>query len=164
MSEYLQGITLRKARIEDWNKIYELYCRLSDDDLYLRYFHLYRPTVEDAKKLTSEEDHVTVLVEYDGKVIGEGTLYNDGEFSLVVDPKFRKYGIGSTIVKSLIEEGMKMGLKKIKFYTLSENTAMIKLGRKLGFKLTNEEDEVYGELVLNTGEQSKNTNKICVIK
>ncbi len=151
MSEYLSGVTLRRAKQEDWNKIYELYSTLSDDDLYLRYFHLYRPTVEDVRKLINEIDHITILAEYNEKIIGEGTLYNDGEFSLVVDPKFRRYGIGSIIVKSLIDEAKNMGLKKIKFY-------MIKLGRRLGFKLINNEDEVYGEMKLTI--ESKNAYEI----
>ncbi|AWR95640.1 GNAT family N-acetyltransferase [Acidianus brierleyi] len=159
MSEYIAGVTLRRAKEEDWNKIYELYSTLSDDDLYLRYFHLYRPTVEDVKKLTNENDHITILAEYNGKIIGEGTIYNDGEFSLVVHPEFRRYGIGSMIVKSLINEGKRMGLKKIKFYTLSENMPMIKLGRKLGFKLINDEDEIYGELIVNSI-QSESTYEI----
>lgn len=160
MSEYLSGVTLRRAKEEDWNKIYELYSTLSDDDLYLRYFHLYRPTMDDVKKLTNEKDHVTILAEYNGKIIGEGTIYSDGEFSLVVDPKFRRYGIGSMIVESLIDEGKRIGLKKIKFFTLSENIPMMKLGKKLGFKLTTDEDEVYGELALAI--ESKNPYEIYV--
>ncbi|BDC18817.1 GNAT family N-acetyltransferase [Acidianus sp. HS-5] len=159
MSECVSEITLRRAKEEDWNAIYELYSTLSDDDLYLRYFHLYRPTVEDVRKLTTEKDHVTILAEYNGKIIGEGTLYNDGEFSLVVDPRFRRCGIGSIIVKSLIEEAKKTGLKKIRFYTLNENIPMIKLGKKLGFELVVDEDEVYGELKLTV--EPKSISEIC---
>lgn len=144
-----ESITLRKAIEEDWKKIYKLYCTLSDEDLYLRYFHFYRPSEEDIKKLVKLKDHVTIVVEKDGEIIGEGTIFTDGEFSLVVHPAYRKQGIGTLIVKELIKEAEKMGLSKVKFYTLPENYAMINLAKKLGFKMKSDEDEVYGEILLN---------------
>lgn len=140
---------VRRASEEDWKKIYQLYCLLSNEDLYLRYFHFYRPSEDDIKKLVSLKDHVTLVVEKDGEIIGEGTIYNDGEFSLVVHPMYRKNGIGTLIVKGLIKEAEKMGLNKVKFYTLPENYAMIALGKKLGFKLKSDSDEVYGELTID---------------
>ena len=76
----------------------------------------------------------------------------DGEFSLVVDRKYRGLGIGTLLIKKLIEEAKKIGLKLIKFYTLPENVPMIKIGRKLGFKLRFSEDEVYGEIKLTEKE------------
>ncbi|ADB88408.1 GNAT family N-acetyltransferase [Saccharolobus islandicus] len=143
-----EQIKIRKAVKEDWEKIYQLYNSLNDEDLYLRFFHLYRITEEDAKRIASNEDHVTFLAEVDGKVVGEASLHKDGEFSLVVDRNYRALGIGTLLVKTLIEEAKKCGLSAIKFYTLPENTPMIKIGRKLGFKLRFYEDEVYGEMKL----------------
>ncbi|TRM73912.1 GNAT family N-acetyltransferase, partial [Sulfolobus sp. A20-N-F8] len=43
-------------------------------------------------------------------------------------------------------------LRIIKFYTLPENTPMRKIGRKLGFKMSFLEDEVYGEMRLSEKE------------
>lgn len=141
-------VKLRKADKDDWEKIYKLYNSLSDEDLYLRFFHLYRITEEDAKKIASGGDHITYLAEVDGKVVGEATLHMDGEFALVVDREYRNLGIGTMLVKQLIEEAKKLGLKVIKFYTLPENTPMIKIGKKLGFKIRVDEDEVYAEMNL----------------
>jgi len=96
--------------------------------------------------VTEQGDHITIIAEdEEGKVIAEGTIYDDGEFSLVVDPNFRMRGIGTAMVEKLIELGKEMGLKKIRFYTLPENIPMIKIGKKLGFKLKFTSDEVYGE-------------------
>ncbi|AAK42924.1 GNAT family N-acetyltransferase [Saccharolobus solfataricus] len=149
-------IKIRKATKEDWEKIYQLYNSLSDEDLYLRFFHLYRITEEDAKKIASNEDHVTFLAEVDGKVVGEASLHKDGEFSLVVHRNYRTLGIGTLLVKTLIEEAKKSGLSTVKFYTLPENTPMIKIGRKLGFKMRFYEDEVYGEMRLTERELNVN--------
>jgi len=141
----MKEIVMKKA--DDWRKVYELYSRLSNEDLYLRFFHYYRPSEEEVRKLVTEQgDHITIIAEdEEGKVIAEGTIYDDGEFSLVVDPNFRMRGIGTAMVEKLIELGKEMGLKKIRFYTLPENIPMIKIGKKLGFKLTFTSDEVYGE-------------------
>lgn len=70
-----EQIKIRKAVKEDWEKIYQLYNSLSDEDLYLRFFHLYRITEEDAKRIASNEDHVTFLAEVDGKVVGEASFF-----------------------------------------------------------------------------------------
>ncbi|WP_338598317.1 GNAT family N-acetyltransferase [Sulfolobus tengchongensis] len=147
-----EQVKIRKATKEDWEKIYKLYNSLSDEDLYLRFFHLYRITEDDAKRIASNEDHVTYLAEIDGNVIGEASLHKDGEFSLVVNRNYRNLGVGTLLVKKLIEEAREMKLSVIKFYTLPENIPMIKIGRKLGFKLRFHEDEVYGEMRLTEKE------------
>ncbi|AWR96214.1 GNAT family N-acetyltransferase [Acidianus sulfidivorans JP7] len=149
-----ERITLRRAKEEDWKRIYDLYTRLSDDDLYLRYFHFYRPSESEIKKLVNTNDHITVLAELGNNVVGEGTIYEDGEFSLVVDPKYRRNGIGTLIVKELIKEGIEnFKFSKVKFYTLPENFPMISLGKKLGFKICYDQDEVYGELRIKGSEK-----------
>lgn len=147
-SSILKNVKIRRAKFEDYEKIYELYCSLSEEDLYLRYFHYYRPSVDEVKNLVLQKDHVTLVAELEGNIIGEGSLYDDGEFSLVVASPYRRQGIGTEIVKSLIEEARKKGLKVVKFYTLPENIPMIRIGQKLNFKLRIGRDEVFGELHL----------------
>ncbi|EZQ10678.1 MULTISPECIES: GNAT family N-acetyltransferase [Acidianus] len=144
-----EKLAIRRASRDDWKGIYDLYSSLSEEDLYLRFFHFYRLTIEDAIKLSSDDEHVTLLAEIDEKIIGEATLEKDGEISLVVKPEYRKLGIGTILVSKLIEEGRRMGLKKLKFFTLPENVPMIKLGKRLGFMIREDEDEIYGELSLN---------------
>ncbi|AWR98347.1 GNAT family N-acetyltransferase [Acidianus sulfidivorans JP7] len=143
------NIKIRKANLDDLEKIFELYNSLSEDDLYLRYFHYYKPTLDEMRNLVRQGDHVTIVAEVDGKIIGEGTLYKDGEFSLVVAEEFRKQGVGTEIVKALINEAKNRKLTTVRFYTLPENIPMIKIGKKLNFKLSIDEDEVYGELKIN---------------
>ncbi|AAY81570.1 GNAT family N-acetyltransferase [Sulfolobus acidocaldarius] len=140
-----EQITLRIARKEDWQQIYQLYSSLTDEDLYLRYFHLYKPTEDDAKRIADCLDHRTIVVEYQGKIIAEGSIYKDGEFALVVHPEYRQLGLGTKLVLALISEAKKMGISKVRFYTLPENTPMIKIGRKLGFNVKLNGDEVYAE-------------------
>lgn len=116
------------------------------------HINIRKATEEDARKIASNEDHITYLVEVNGKVVGEASPYKYGEFSLVVDRNYRNCGIRTLLVKTLVEEARKMGPSIIKFYTLPENTPMIKIGRKVGFKLRFHEDEVYGEMKLTESE------------
>lgn len=142
------NVKIRRAKYEDYQKIYELYNSLSEEDLYLRYFHYYRPSVDELKNLVLQKDHVTLVAELDDKIIGEGSIYDNGEFSLVVAEPYRKQGVGTEIVKALIDEARKMNLKVVKFYTLPENLPMIRVGQKLNFKIYFDRDEVIGELTL----------------
>lgn len=147
MSVELQ-VVYRKAEEKDWKKVLELYNSLSDEDLYLRFFSYHRLSEEEAKKIVSGGDHYTIVVELGDKIIGEGTIYNDGEFALVVHPNYRRMGIGTEIVKRLIEVAKEWNLCGVKFYTLPDNYPMIRIGKKLGFTLTEDEDEVFGYLKL----------------
>jgi len=148
MSLELQ-VNYRKAEEKDWEKILELYNSLSSEDLYLRFFSYHRLTLEEAKKIVSGGDHYTIVAESEGKIIGEGTLYNDGEFALVVHPNYRRMGIGTEIVRKLIEKAKEEKLCGVKFYTLPDNYPMIRIGKKLGFTISEDVDEVFGYLKLN---------------
>jgi GNAT superfamily N-acetyltransferase len=148
MSLELQ-VNYRKAEEKDWEKILELYNSLSSEDIYLRFFSYHRLTPEEAKKIVSGGDHYTIVAESEAKIIGEGTLYNDGEFALVVHPNYRRIGIGTEIVKKLIEKAKEEKLCEVKFYTLPDNYPMIRIGKKLGFTISEDVDEVFGYLKLN---------------
>ena len=143
------NVKYREAKSDDWENILKLYDSLSDEDLYLRFFTYHRLTEEEARRIADTRNHYTVVAEVDGRIIGEASLYSDGELAVVVAPDFRKYGIGTELVRRLIEYGKKYGMKTIKFYTLPENIPMIKIGKKLGFKIIEREDEVFAYLDLN---------------
>ena len=143
------NVIYREAKIDDWKGILKLYNSLSDEDLCLRFFAYHRLTEEEAKKIADTRDHYTLVAEYNGVIIGEASLYPDGELAVVVAPSFRKYGIGTELVKRLIEYAKSHNMKAVKFYTLPENIPMIKIGKKLGFKITVREDEVFAYLDLS---------------
>ncbi|AEB94929.1 MAG: GNAT family N-acetyltransferase [Metallosphaera sp.] len=139
-------LVIREAKKGDIEGVYKLYQSLTPEDLYMRFFTFHRVSYEEIEQLFSRQDHVTLLAESDGEVIGEATLYDDGEFSVAVDPRQRRGGIGTALVSELIKRARSKTIKKIKFYTLPENYPMIRIGKKLGFKLEFHEDEVVGTL------------------
>ncbi len=134
--------------MNDVSKLIELYSSLSEEDLYMRFFIYHKVTQREVEEILSQRDHVTLLAFRDEKLVGEGSLYDNGEFSLVVRREHRRNGIGTTIVSSLISLAKDKGLHKVIFYTLPNNYPMIAIGRKLGFSLKFEEEEVEGIKVL----------------
>ncbi|AWS00251.1 GNAT family N-acetyltransferase [Metallosphaera hakonensis] len=150
MSESINvPLTIREAERKDIEGVYQLYQSLTPEDLYMRFFTFHKVSHEEIEQLFSRQDHVTLLAEIDGRIVGEATLYEDGEFSVAVDPRERRGGIGTALVAELIKRGASSGMKKIKFYTLPENYPMIRIGKKLGFKLDFDEEQVKGVLELN---------------
>jgi RimJ/RimL family protein N-acetyltransferase len=143
----INALQIRKANFSDVEGIYNLYSSLSPDDLYMRFFSFKRLSEQDIVNLT-KSSKVTLIAVIDSEIIGEISLYDDGEFSLVVKPEHRRKGIGTLLVKSIIEEAKKLGMTKVKFYTLPDNIPMIKIGKKLGFTLRFSSDEVFGILSL----------------
>ncbi|MUM65388.1 GNAT family N-acetyltransferase [Acidianus infernus] len=143
----INALQIRKANFSDVEEIYNLYNSLSPDDLYMRFFSFKRLSEQDVANLT-KSSKVTLIAVIDSEIVGEISLYEDGEFSLVVKPEHRRKGIGTMLVKSIIEEAKKLGMSKVKFYTLPDNIPMIKIGKKLGFTLRFSSDEVFGILSL----------------
>jgi RimJ/RimL family protein N-acetyltransferase len=143
----INALQIRKANFSDVEGIYNLYNSLSPDDLYMRFFSFKRLSEQDVVNLT-KSSKVTLIAVIDSEIVGEISLYDDGEFSLVVKPEHRRKGIGTLLVKSIIEEAKKLGMTKVKFYTLPDNIPMIKIGKKLGFTLRFSSDEVFGILSL----------------
>lgn len=77
-----------------------------------------------------------VVAELDGKIVGVGALHLTWNElaevrSMAVHPDFSRRGIGSAIVKKLLEEGRAVGVKK--FFTLTYRPEFFK---SLGFELT----------------------------
>ncbi|MCY0873638.1 MAG: GNAT family N-acetyltransferase [Acidianus infernus] len=143
----INTLQIRKANFSDVEGIYNLYNSLSPDDLYMRFFSFKRLSEQDIANLT-KSSKATLIAVIDSEIVGEISLYEDGEFSLVVKPEHRRKGIGTMLVKSIIEEAKKLGMSKVKFYTLPDNIPMIKIGKKLGFTLRFSPDEVFGILSL----------------
>ncbi len=141
-----ERVLYRLVKHEDFQGLKELYESLSTDDIFYRFMSYHKVTDDDIWFLISDKNHVTIVAEVDGKIIGEASLFMDGEIAVVVHPNFRRRGIGTSLVKNLIDIGKALGIKTFKFYTLPDNIPMIRIGRKLGFNIKIGEDEVVAVL------------------
>jgi N-acetylglutamate synthase-like GNAT family acetyltransferase len=78
------------------------------------------------------------VAEYDGEVVGvTGLIVSDGEAEidpLVVSAKHRGKGIGKTLVKLMIEEAKKLGVRYLSVKPVARNTDAIAFYHNAGFR------------------------------
>ncbi len=85
---------------------------------------------------------ISVLAEADGRIVGNGNVdpgpYNEtrhhAHLGLTILADYRGKGIGREMVKVLLLEARRVGLKSIEVEFLSTNDAAIRTYRKAGFK------------------------------
>jgi ribosomal protein S18 acetylase RimI-like enzyme len=127
-------IKFRRAVEEDAEKIYKLYTSLSQEDIYNRFLHMKKISLEEIKSYLRDPKCIVYVAEHNNEIIGEGVLYLSGEVAVVVHPSYRRRGIGKNLLRLLHEEAQKRRLKRMFFYTSPENTPVIKLASGLGCK------------------------------
>jgi acetyltransferase len=150
-------ISIRPIRPEDEAAMARFHETLSDRSVYLRYFHM--------EKLSSRVDHRRLagrcFVDYDcemalvaeyfnadtslTEIIGVGRLVrapgeNEAEVALIVADKFQKEGIGSELMRHLIEVARDEKLQRIVAVVLPENMAMRILAGRHGFTIARSAD------------------------
>jgi RimJ/RimL family protein N-acetyltransferase len=76
-----------------------------------------------------------------GAATGHCFLAADGpgsaEMAIFVHQEFRRRGVATSLVRALLEWGVREGLRRVWTLTGSENTAALRLQEKIGFRLTN---------------------------
>ena len=110
--------------------------------------NLHRLTDEEARKMVDPKVRTTYLATEGESIIGEATLEEDGEVSVVVSKNYREEGVGASLLKELIAVAKARGMRVMKFFCLPSNTHMIWLGSFLGFKLA-KHYETEDEWILN---------------
>lgn len=161
-----EAITIRPIRPEDEPAIIQFHETLSERTVYQRYLQLLN-----LDQRTAHERLIRIcFIDYarqvplvavrrnpntdQSEIIGVGRLQGidtkDGEFAIVISDDCQHQGLGSELLSRMIEIGKKEGLQTISADILSENVAMQKVCKKLGFELSEdlEESTVRAKLTL----------------
>lgn len=144
-------VLIRPIRPEDEPMMVEFHQQLAPDSIYLRYFHpisvgqlvshdqLLRLCFSDYDR---EMNLVVEAKDEEGKrhIIGLGQLgkvhgTNDAEFSILVVDSHQRHGIGTELLRRLVEVGKDEKLSHIVAEILPQNEGMKRVSTKLGFKL-----------------------------
>jgi acetyltransferase len=151
------AVTFRPIRPEDEPLMVEFHKTLSEQSVYRRFFFLDR--------LDSRVAHERLVrqcfIDYDREValvtesvdlqtghreiLGVGRLKRqpfptEGELAVIVGDRYQGRGLGTEMVRRLIDVARHEGLRRIIALILSENTAMLALARRLHFAIVRGED------------------------
>jgi acetyltransferase len=155
-------IVMRPIRPEDEPLMVKFHETLSERSVYYRYFSpLKLPQRIAHDRLTricfnDYDREIALVAEYKNpktkaqEILGVGRLSkiqgaSEGEFALVVSDEWQNFGVGTELLKQLVEIGRHEKLERIVGYILAENRSMQHVCREAGFEL--EYDGEAGEWV-----------------
>lgn len=143
-------ILFRPIRPEDEPMMVEFHRHVSDQSIYYRFFSMmkYSQRVSHERltricfiDYTREIALVAERTDENGKpyILGVGRLswargVPEAEFSLLIGDTFQGLGLGTELLSRLVQIGRTEGLRRITGYILAENSAMLHVARKVGFR------------------------------
>ena len=161
-------ITVRPIRPEDEPLMVDFHHSLSEESVYLRYFHMIALDQRVAHErliricFNDFDREIALVAEHKDKktgqrkILGVGRLSkepgtNTAQFSIVVIDRYQRRGLGTELLRRLVQIGREEKLKRITADILPENLGMQAVSEKLKFKLKNTAGEgmVRAELVLS---------------
>lgn len=163
-------ILIRPIRPEDEPLMVRFHATLSERSVYLRYFHMIPLDSRIAhERLTricfiDYDREMALVAEHRDPATGEAEILavgrltrihmaNEAEFAVLISDKFQGRGLGTELVRRLVEIGRVEGLDRITADILGENRHMIEICRQLGFNLRyGAESVVHAELTLRAPE------------
>ncbi|QEY33047.1 GNAT family N-acetyltransferase [Synechococcus sp. RSCCF101] len=159
-SQYVRQLTLndggvatvRPIRPEDEPLLVAFHRTLSEESVYLRYFHMMSLSQRTAHErllricFTDYDREMAVVVDRKDpgsgrhEVLAVGRLSrshgtNEAEFALLVSDPHQQQGLGTRVLALLLEIGRDEGLSRITAEILHENRPMQRIAEKLGFRL-----------------------------
>ena len=79
-------------------------------------------------------------IEYQGRLIGDVTLKNDGEISIVICSEYQNRHIGRRCLKSIVELAKEKGLAQVKAQIYAFNKQSETVFKSLGFEKERQDD------------------------
>jgi len=156
-------VTIRPIRPEDERRIAKFHETLSDESVYLRYFH---PMA--LKQRVAHERLSRLVVEHkdprsgEDRFIAVGRLnklrgMNDAEFAILISDDYQRSGLGTMLLDRLVQIGRAEKIDRIVADILTENRGMQRACEKVGFKLRFDQEEqvVKAVIELQTGDHGK---------
>ena len=148
-------VVIRPIRPEDEPVMVKFHETLSEESVYYRYFTQLKLDQRIAhERLTrmcfNDYDREIPLVaeRKDAKtgaseILGVGRLsklrgLNEAEFALIISDHWQRQGLGTELLKRLVQIGRQEGLERIRATMLKDNHAMQRVAKRVGFTLNRE--------------------------
>jgi len=143
-----EQVTVRPAKPVDARRIQEHFYSLDKDDVVARFFHARQSFDKDEMEEVSQIDYIkdltllAVVGEFGfGRVVGIGeylldTATNYAEIAFSVSKPFQKMGLGRVLLHKLESAAREHGIAGFFAYTSAQNQGMIRLFKRLPYKVT----------------------------
>jgi acetyltransferase len=159
-------LVIRPIRPEDEPLMVRFHESLSDETVYARYFNLLKLENRTAHERLArvcfiDYDRVMALVvehtetgSGERSIVAVGRLvkahgFDEGEFALLVADRWQRHGLGSELLRRLVEVGRAEGIGRIRGEILAGNTGMLRLARELGFAVRFSPGSTSAEAILD---------------
>jgi acetyltransferase len=144
--------TIRPIRPDDEPLMARFHETLSEHSVYLRYLHVMKLSQRVAHErlarlcLIDYAREMALIAEYEDPQSGQNAIIavgrlvrlkgaDEAEFALVVCDRYQGSGLGTELLRRLVQIGREENLKRIVGYILPENDSMQHICQKLGFRL-----------------------------
>ncbi|HQV69215.1 MAG TPA: bifunctional acetate--CoA ligase family protein/GNAT family N-acetyltransferase [Thermoflexales bacterium] len=160
-------VTIRPIRGEDEPMLVDFHKSLSEQSVYLRYFTPMKLSTRISHERLSRicfndyDRELALVVEKtdpasgEKKILGVGRLIksrdrSEGEYGILIRDDSQRQGMGSELLRRLVEFARAEGMSRITADILSDNIGMKKASEKVGFtvKYSKEEEVLKSELKL----------------
>jgi acetyltransferase len=153
-------VTIRPIRPEDEPLMVKFHETLSEESVYMRYFHMMNLDQRTAhERLTricfiDYDREMALVAEHTDPDTGEreilgvsrlsrrGAAPDEAEFSVLVSDRFQRRGVGTLLVSRILEVGRAEGLRRITAEILFDNRPMQSISKNLGFHLRRDTEEM----------------------
>jgi acyl-CoA hydrolase/GNAT superfamily N-acetyltransferase len=151
-----QQVTVRPAKPVDERRIQEHFYSLDKEDVIARFFHDKRSFDKDEAEEVSQVDYIkdltllAIVGEFGfGQVVGIGEYLLDpatnyAEIAFSVSRPYQKMGLGKILLRKLASAAREHGIAGFFAYTSAQNQGMVRLFKRLPYKVTTVFD---GEMV-----------------
>ncbi|PWB81084.1 MAG: hypothetical protein C3F08_02820 [Candidatus Methylomirabilota bacterium] len=135
-------VTIRPMAQEDAKRLHEFFCRVPREDrLFLRDDVSLREVIDSWAEDIDYGKVLPLIAEVDDTIVGDATLHRRkfgwtshvGKVRLVVDPDYRAKGLGTLMLKAVIETAKKIGLQILVAEIMEGQTEALKILKDLGF-------------------------------
>jgi acetyltransferase len=158
-------VTIRPIRPEDEPLMVKFHATLSEESVYMRYFH----HIQYNQRIAHERLTRLCFIDYDREMAlvverkdpksGENAILAIGrlskvhqaaeaEFAILVSDAYQGHGFGAELLRRLVQIGRDEKLRRIVATILGDNVAMQHVSRKIGFKLERAGPEFNAEMDL----------------
>ena len=145
-------VTLRPIRPEDEPLMIEFHKTLSEQSVRFRYFGLLRLDARIAHQRLTQicfndyDREIALVVDYQNRrtgrheILGVGRLsklhgLDEAEWAIIISDQWQGNGLGTKLLRLLVEIGRKEKLSRLIAHILSDNTVMQHVSKKAGFQL-----------------------------